>query len=213
MPELDSPEVKAAIKAAVDAAIEEATTGLKAKNSELLAKLKVATKNLEITPEEHNRVKEENERLQEQVADANKQLKAGVGEYERLKKAYETESGFVSRLLIDNGLSDALAKNGVKPELSAAAKALIASRGVSVKVDGDNRSAVIGDKSVSDYVSEWAKSDEGKHFVAAQQNTGGGATGGGGSQQGQKTMTRSDFDAKSQAERMAFAKSGGAVVD
>jgi hypothetical protein len=177
MPELDSPEGKAALKAAVDAAIEEATTGLKAKNTELLAKLKVATKNAEISPDEHNRVIADNEKLQEQIAEANKQLKLGVSEFDKLKKSLDVESKFVSSLLVDNGLSDAIAKAGVKPELSKAVKAMLAGQ-VSIKIDGETRAAVIGDKAVSDFVSEWAKSDEGKHFVAAPANSGGGATGG-----------------------------------
>ena len=177
MPELDSPEGKAALKAAVDAAIEEATTGLKAKNTELLAKLKVAAKNAEITPDEHNRVIAENEKLQEQISEANKQLKLGVSEYDKLKKSLESESKFVSSLLVDNGLSDAIAKAGIKPELSKAVKAMLASQ-VSIKAEGETRAALIGDKPISDFVTEWAKSDEGKHFVAAPTNTGGGAVGG-----------------------------------
>lgn len=180
MSELDTPEVKAAIADAVKSAVEEATQGLKAKNTELAAKLKLATKNAEISPDDYNRLKDENEKLTEQIEQANKQLKLGVSEYDKLKKSFESESKFVSSLLVDNGLSDAIVKAGVKPELSKAVKAMLASQ-VSIKVEGETRAAVIGDKSVSDYVTEWAKSDEGKHFIAAPANSGGGANGGGGS--------------------------------
>jgi len=44
--------------------------------------------------------------------------------------------------------------------------------------DGDTRVAKIGDKSVSDFVKDWAASDDGKHFVSAPANGGGGSQGG-----------------------------------
>jgi len=48
--ELDSKEVKEAIAAAVAEAVEDATAGLKAKNHELLGKLKNAQKGQQIDP-------------------------------------------------------------------------------------------------------------------------------------------------------------------
>ena len=80
---------------------------------------------------------------------------------------------------MDNGLNDALLKAGVKPEMTKAVKALLSGQ-VTLKTEGENRIAFMGDKPLSDAVIEWAKSDEGKHFVAAPNNQGGGANGGGG---------------------------------
>jgi hypothetical protein len=51
---------------------------------------------------------------------------------------------------------------------------------VSLSIDGETRKAMMGDKSLSDAIKEWAASDEGKYFIAAPNNNGGGASGGGG---------------------------------
>ena len=206
--DINAPEVQNAIKTAV----EEAVTGLKNKNTELLAERKKARKDSAIDPDDYNRLKEEKSTLEDQLAEAQKAIKASASEFEKLKKSHESEAGYVQKLLIDNGLSDAILKAGVKPELAKAAKALFAGQ-ASIKIDGENRSAVIGDKSIDDYIKEWASSDEGKHFVAAPLNQGGGGNGGGGAGSGQKTISREQFNSKSQSERLEFAKSGGVVQD
>ena len=95
---------------------------------------------------------------------------------ETVAKQLESESGFTSKLLLDNGLTDALVKAGIKKELLPAAKALF-SQQAKVIAEGDTRKAVIGDKELSAFVGEWAASDEGKHFVQAPANGGGGADG------------------------------------
>ncbi len=172
-------EVKKAIKEAVDAAVADATAGLVAKNQELLGKLKKATKDAAIDPAEHQALLEEKDALEAKLAEAQKIVKTATTQAEAARKTLEAESGYISKLLIDNGLTEAIIKAGVKPELTKAVKALLAGQ-ASLKVEGENRTAVIGDKSLSDFVGEWAKSDEGKHFVAAPNNQGGGAPGGGG---------------------------------
>ena len=211
MSDLDSPEIKAAIADAVKSAVEEATQGLKTKNTELAAKLKLATKNAEISPDDYNRLKDENEKLSEQIEQANKQLKLGVSEYDKLKKNYEDEVKFSSNMFVDNQLADAFSKSGVKPELSKAVKAMLASQ-VSIKTEGETRAAVIGDKPIMDYVTEWAKSDEGKHFIAAPANSGGGAQGGNKST-GQATMQRAAFDGLSPKDRATKMSEGVVLTD
>ena len=91
-------------------------------------------------------------------------------------KTLESESGFTSKLLLDNGLTDALVNVGVKKELLPAVKALL-SKQAKVVIDGDARKAVIGDKGLSEFIAEWSASDEGKHFIQAPANGGGGADG------------------------------------
>ncbi len=210
--DLNDAEVKKAIQAAVDAAVNEATEGLKNKNAELLAKLKKAQKDSTIDPAEHQALQTELEATQAKLVAAEKSLKQATADAEKAKKALESESGFTSKLLVDNGLTEALLKAGVKPEMQKAVKALLAGQ-VTIKVDGDKRNAVIGDKSLGDFVGEWAKSDEGKHFVAAPNNQGGGAQGGGSGKQNAKTMTRTAFDALGAAEKVEFSKSGGTLTD
>jgi hypothetical protein len=178
--DLKDAEVQAAIKSAVDEAITEATAGLVAKNKELLGKLKIAQRDSQIDPAEHAALQSELEGTQAKLAEATKAFKAATSESEKVKKAYESESQLTHRLLVDNGLTDALTKSGVtNPVHLRAAKAMLAGQ-VQLIADGENRIAKVGEKPLADYVGEWAKSDEGKYFVAAQQNTGGGAMGGDG---------------------------------
>lgn len=177
--DLNDPEVKKAIKEAAEAAITEATTGLQAKNTELLAKLKKATKDAQIDPAEHQALQAELDATQGKLTDALKLAKTATTEAEKIKKAYETESKVAHNLLVENGLSNALLEAGVKkPSYLKAAKAMLAGQ-VVLTADGENRIAKIGDKLLKEAVAEWSKSDEGKAFVDAPVNGGGGAHGGG----------------------------------
>lgn len=176
--DLNDPEVKKAIKEATDAAVAEQTAGLVAKNQELLGKLKKATKDAQIDPAEHQAVMEELEETRAKLTDAQKLAKTATADADKAKKALDAENAYTSKLLIDNGLTEAILKAGVKPELTKAVKSMLAGQ-AQIKIDGENRTAIIGDKSLSDFVTEWSKSDEGKHFVAAPNNKGAGAPGGG----------------------------------
>lgn len=172
--DLSSPEVKAAIKAAVD----EATDGLIKKRDELLGEVKQLRKGQEIKPEQLEAIESERDQLQDQLKQANKELKKAQDAAKSATEALEGESNFTRSLLIDNGLTAELTKAGVtNPALLKAAIALHKGS-VTIEADGDKRIAKVGDKSLSDHLKEWAGSDEGKHFVAAQNNSGGGANGG-----------------------------------
>lgn len=206
--DLSSPEVKEAIKAAV----EEATSGLIKKRDELLGEVKKLRKNSEIDPEEFNRLREENEELQGKVTEAQKAAKKASDDAQKAIKQAEAESSAVSKLLVDNGLTESLTKAGVKPEYLKAAKAMFANQ-VQVVQDGESRVAKVGDKALSDFVTSWAQGDEGKHFVAAPANSGGGSQGSKPGAAGAKTVKRAEFDAMDQAERLGFAKEGGKVID
>ena len=85
----------------------------------------------------------------------------------------------LTRLLIDGGLSDALDVARINPALKAGAVAML--RAGAMLTDGK---AMIGDKSLSDAVTEWANSDVGKSYCLAPNNSGGNANGGGGGGQG-----------------------------
>src|ERR1035437_4582326 len=199
--DINDADTKKAVKELVDAATAEATSGLVAKNQELLGKLKKAQKDSTIDPAEHQALQESLTVAEQKLTDALKIAKTATKEAETARKALESENGYVSKLLIDNGLNDALLKAGVKSEMSKAVKALLAGQ-VTIKAEGDKRNAMIGDKSLSDAVDEWSKSDEGKFFVAAPANQGGGAQGGGNGQGNTKTMPRAAFDALAPAGQM-----------
>lgn len=194
--DLNDPEVKEAIKAAV----EEATGPLLAKRDELLGELKKARKGQQIDPETVSKLEEQIEALKGELTTAQKAAKTATTDAEKARKALETAEGFTQRLLVDNGLTDALAKAGVtNPAHLKAVKSMLAGQ-VQIVADGDSRVAKVGDKALADFVTEWAKSDEGKHFVAAPANGGGGSQGGGG---GASSHSKS-ATTMSHAEKAAF---------
>lgn len=200
------------IQAVIDSAIAEAVAGLKAKNSELLDKNKKLMKNQEIDPQTVVDLEKQIEQLQADLTASQKVSKDSVKTIDTLTKQLQSETGFTQKLLIDNGLTESLVKNGIAPQFLPAVKAMFSGQ-AQIVADGESRTARIGDKALNDYVKEWAASDEGKHFVIAPANSGGGSHGGTGGNTGTKTMSRSQFDASSQADRASFVKSGGTVID
>lgn len=167
-------------KAAIRAAVDEAVAGLDAKNKELLGEVKRLKKGAEIKPEDFERVERERDELATKLDEANKQVKAATKAAETATQALNGEQAFNQRLLIDNGLNAALLEAGVKnpAHLKAAAALLRTSAKVEIKVEGDARKAVVGDKDLAAFVKEWSQSDDGKAFVSAPVNAGGGASGG-----------------------------------
>lgn len=166
----------------------------------------------DVKPEDLAAAEDRADKAEARAAEAEKQVKTLTTERDKAVKALEDESGYTSKLLIQDGLKSALIANGVKDEDFIDALATKFASGAKVVAEGDVRKAMIGDKSVADHVKEWAGSDAGKKFVAAPQNSGGGAPGGKGGEQG-KTMTRTAFDALDPGAKMAFSKEGGTLVD
>lgn len=149
---------------------------LSAKNRELLAELKAAkakARGAEIDPAEHEAVIAERDALAEKLSKAEKGAKADA---ERAAAALAEKDGALSRHLIDAGLSDALAKAGVLPQLMDGARAMLRA-GAAVKADAGVYGAFIGDKPLAQAVAEWAAGDVGKWYVAGGGNSGGGAPG------------------------------------
>jgi outer membrane murein-binding lipoprotein Lpp len=206
--DLNAPEVQAAIEAAVEAA----TAPMLSKNKELLGELKKAKKGAEIDPQTVADLEAQVEDLQGKLSQSSKDLKAATTTAEKATKALADEQGFTTKLLADNGLTDQLTKAGVTNPVSLkAAKAMLGTQ-VQIVTDGDQRVAKVGEKALADFVTEWAKSDEGKYFVAAPGNNGGGAQGGG--QGGSaKTMTRTAFDALSTEAKATAMKDGTTLTD
>lgn len=198
------------LKAKIDEAVETATGGLAKKNQELLAELKEARKGRAIDPAELDRLQTKIDSLEVDLGNANKASKEQAKLLKQAQDALASESGFTQKLLLDNGLTEALVKVGVANQFLPAVKAMFGTQ-AKIIVDGDARKAVIGDKELTEFVSSWATSDEGKHYIAAPSNGGGGASGGSGGSSGQKVWTRERFDAASHYERSEFAKAGGKV--
>jgi hypothetical protein len=169
------------IAAALETAQEEheaEVTRLTNKNTELLGKLKTARAGGDNA--------DEVQRLETELSEVQGKLRTAEGELRTVRRdlqtvtterdaaqtSLESESTFARTMVVENGLTAALVEANVAPEFMEAARAMLAPT-VTVKVDGDNRNAVVGDKPVLDYVKEWAVSDKGKHFVKAPANGGG----------------------------------------
>lgn len=199
------------VKTLIAEAVKEATEGLANKNKELLAELKEARKGQEIKPEVVEKLQAQIDALEKDLSEAQKSNKEKDKVIEKVNAQLQSESGFTTKLLLDNGLTDALVKAGVAAPMLPAVKAML-SQQAKVVAEGETRKAVIGDKDLQAFISEWAGSDEGKHFIQAPSNNGGGALGNN-ANTGKQTVKRESFDAMSQAERASFVKSGGTVTD
>lgn len=199
-------------KAKIAEAIEEATTGLSKKNQELIAELREAKKGKAIDPAELDRLQSKIDSLETDLSGAQKASKDQAKLLKQAQDALISESGFTQKLLLDNGLTEALVKAGVASQFLPAVKAMFGTQ-AKIVADGDVRKALIGDKDLTEFVSSWATSDEGKHYISAPANGGGGASGGTGGSSGQKVWTREKFDSSSHFERSEFAKAGGKVME
>lgn len=176
--DLNDKAVKDAIAAAVADAVEEATSGLKSKNQELLGKLKKAQAGSTIDPADFEALERERDQLKADLTTANKATVKATNDLKAATERAAQAEGYTSKLLVDNGLNEALVKSGVtNPVHQKAAKAMLASQ-VQIVAEGDTKVPKVGDKSLADFVKTWADGDEGKHFVTAPAGNGGGASNG-----------------------------------
>lgn len=213
----DETYTKSDLDKAIAEAVGKVEESLKGKNSELLDEVKKLKSDLrktqDIKPEDVAALESEIDGLKTKLGTAEKAAKDATAAREKAEKALESESGFNRKLVVENGLREALAANGVTNPVHQKAAIALLGTGVQVATEGDVRVAKVGDKGLADFVKEWAGGDEGKHFVSAPNNSGGGAGGGHGKTQTGKTVTRSAFDGMAPADQMAFSKEGGTVVD
>lgn len=194
--DLNAPEVRAAIEAAV----EKATAPLVAKRDELLGEVKKLRKNSEIDPADLERVEAERDQLKQQLAEATKAAKKAQTDLEAAtKRATDIDSAY-SNTLKDAALSQALTKAGVTdPVYIEAAKALLGNGVQVVDVDG-KRVVKAGEVDLDKHITEWAGSDAGKRFVAAPDTSGSGA---GHGSRGKSSGDASDLASSDPAVRVA----------
>ena len=178
----DSAEFKDAVKAAAD----EATKGLKEKNSELIAREKEAKAKASELEDKVGELADKMEEIENEKnaksGDVDAQIKAAVAkkdkEIAKLNESLADRDNRLNRLVIDDGLKSELIKAKVAPQYMDAAVALIKTSEKITTADLDGiTSAMINDKTLSEFVSDWATGDAGKPFVAADVNSGGGAPG------------------------------------
>lgn len=193
----DSDEFKQAVAEAVAEQVE----GLKTKNAELIAKNKKLQAGATVDPAELAAVEAERDQLKADLAAANKAAKKTAADLEAATKRATEIEGAYTNTLKDAALTDALSKAGVTPALLKAAKAL---HGGALQVADDNgvRTVKAGEVDLDKYITDWAASEEGKHFIAAPDASGGGSQGGRGTdpnqRQGNAAGTRSEAIARAE---------------
>lgn len=148
----------------------------------------------DVDPNDPDAEKKRKEKQDERLATAKRQFEQQITTLKQQlddeKAAHDTTRSTERSLRANDNaereLSEALTKAGVKPSLVRAAKALLRNDVKhEIEEDGSLRIFVhtdLGDHSVEEYVSNWAKSDEGKDFVVPP--SGGGAGGNGRNQGG-----------------------------
>lgn len=143
------------------------------KNKELLSEVKKErTKSREIDADKYYAMIDELDNVKAENAKLSGEIKLKAKDFDKLTAQLGEKDGALQKLIIDDGLTNALTSAGVVPELMPAVKALLRSQ-TQLK---DNQ-AVIGDKPLTDFMSEWA-TGEGKVYIKAPDNSGGGAGGG-----------------------------------
>ncbi|GGA05648.1 hypothetical protein [Dyella caseinilytica] len=199
----NDPKDQEVLAAAVAEAVEAATAGLKTKNTELLGKLQKAKGAQTIDPAEHAALEAERDNLAAQLADANKATAKATKDADTATKRLADLTAANDRAFTDAALTEALTRAGVtNPVHVKAAKAM---HGGSLSVADENgvRTVKAGDKSLGDFVTEWAGSDEGKHFVTVANVSGGGAANAGAAGVGAKqpTLTEQALALKAQQQK------------
>lgn len=216
----DTDEGKAELQKLIDAE----TKGLKDKTAELLGSLKKLKEDMKASQDRLDEIQREKEEAEEAAASKKgdvEKIKETLTakhqkEIEKLNTELTDKSGKLHKLVVDQGLTDALVKAGIAPQYMDAARALIKSTTKAEISEKDgNAIAQIDGKELTEFVTSWAQGDSGKHFVAAGNNGGGGSNGsnGGSKGAGAKTMKRSEFEALPPADKVTFSKDGGKLTD
>lgn len=153
------------------------TEGILSKNKELLDEVKKLKRSKEENngdltkyyelQDKYDALKDEKTKLEHDFKKTSKSLETVMSEKDGLTNKLTT-------LIVDNGLTGELSKAGVKPEYMEATQALLRD-----KVQLVEDKAMVGDKSLDEFMKEWATTD-GKAFVKAPENGGAGAGGGSG---------------------------------
>lgn len=191
--------------------------GLKAKNSELVDKLKKAS---EGKPDaaEVVRLELELETSQAALKTAQKEFKSTKTKLDEVSNELGQERISSNNLLIDTNLTEALGANKVATQFMPAVKALLRPQAV-IKTEADGKKVFVGDKSLGDFVKDWAQGDQGKAFVSANYNSGVDAQGNKVPFKGNdlsKTMSRAEYESLSQsdpAKASKFFVDGGQLLD
>lgn len=212
--------------------VESEVKGLKDKNTELLGSLKKLKEENKTFNDRLEKLEEEKEAIEAEKNNKSGDIKKITEDLEKKhKKEIEKLTGQISEKdglltakdkllnthIVGEGLTAALVKAKVKPEFMAAAKAVIQAEHAGEVVDENGKPvAKFNGKAVEEFVTGWAQTDAGKHFVAADSNSGGGSNGTNGSGKAsttKKTMPKSEFDALPYGEKSKVSLEGVTLVE
>lgn len=121
----------------------------------------------------------------DELLEQNKSLRADLTglktEADGQREATQREQNALKKVLIDDKLDALMNKHGVFPQLRNALRSELEEKGLEVAADGEHRKAVVGSdqKELSEYMQEWAESDEAAEWLKPPVNRGAGATGSG----------------------------------
>jgi chromosome segregation ATPase len=180
-----------------------------------------ARKKGDIDPDAVTKLESEVERLTAENQTLSKAAKKFETDAKGATEKLTAEQKRIQNLEVDRALTESLTKAKVKPELLAAAKALLRD-GITLEPEGEGYKAVAKWKdkdgkdsagSLSDFIEKNWTQGEGKAFILADGNGGSGGrdvrrpAGSG------KTATRAEIAAMAPDQQLAFAKEGGSIVD
>ncbi|MGJ8480846.1 hypothetical protein [Sphingobium yanoikuyae] len=157
------------MQAAIDAAVDKATKGLKDKVSELHSVNKALKDEAQAAKDAAEQAEHDAAEKSNSVEDVRRSYDAKL---KKLQDTIDTRDKTLATMLIDNAISTKLGEAGVFPWASEAVSALMKA-GAVVK-DGQ---AMVGDVPLADHIATYLGSDAGKNYVAAPANGGAGATG------------------------------------
>lgn len=200
----------AADVAIVEGLVSEATSRLKLKNEELIGELRKAREG-KVDPALVERLERQLEKVQTDLEAATKAKNTAENNLKKANETVETVTKKANDLTASTALTKAMAEHKIADPFHDAVVAMFGAKAV-VKTENGVESVLIGDKTVSDALKDFAASDVGKHYVAAPANGGGGSNGGG-ANGAAKSLTRVAFDALDVGARMAFVKDGGTLTD
>lgn len=201
--------------------VDEAKEAVDAKNKELLASLKKEKDSKSELEKRLEALEADKEAAEQKAAEKSGDMNKVKEQLEtKFKKELESKDQTIQKLnsqlnthVVGEGLTQALVKANVAPPLMEAAKALILQKNKGEIGDNDGTPfAKFDGKPVEEFVTQWAQTDAGKHFVSANANNGGGSNGandsGNAGNAGKKTMPRSEFDALDVQSKAKTMKEG-----
>lgn len=156
-------------------AMRESIRKLEAKNKELLDEKRKAKEAAEAAEAAREEAEAEKAKAAGDLATLEKSIAAKFEkQLAKLSQERDSLASQLNTVVVDNGLTQALVKANVAPHYQDAVAALIRAKH---KIEIQDGAAIVDGKPLTDFVTDFAKSDTGKHYVAAPNNQGGGATG------------------------------------